>query len=408
MLPRLDLLKLEALLRYFQVTCEPAVAAMAPMTRAALVANVSTVAAETLVTSKSDANTCQDLLNATLRYFNEVKAHAASQEPPVEVPKAEDKWIDFSAVAEKAPKAKAPQSRKQSLPEEPRLMPKVIKYDDAGVPLSEQEQRTQAEKAASFTVIPWEEWLTSAAARDLDAEPADMAAITLVLRSLHCKGQVETQPVEVLLDLQSKQKAVKATRDLSQGTLEIPPCAPRSGKIWATSTHPNRVTIKVRSSGPETGPTRAYYVHPEYKLPEDATTEEMSAVADDTRLWSWKGDETLHPFWAVRRLSRDDKQKTASTTFNTETAEKDFNVVTVGQIGEDSISITLTVTVPMLTNSVALKKGDELFMETTAKMAAKRKITTWKEESAAHAKAKAKPQAKPKAKSSNALAIVEV
>ena len=420
--------KLEALLHYFHVTCKPAVAGMAPMTLARMQANVSVSAADALFLCKTGENVCAALQEATVEYDKQVREFAASRNPPVEVPEADHKWIEFSAVAEKETKAKAKAKAKASgkakLSHSP-ILPKVIAYDESGMPLSSQEVKvsTPVSKVPAVAAIPWREWMSSAAAQDLDMAAADMAAVTLVLRSLHCKGRLEDQPIEVSLDLQSGLKAVKVTKDIEEGRLEIPPCAPKSGKIWATSVHPFRVAIRVRDGGDAQQPQRVYYVHPEYKLPEDVTPEETAAVAAKTLVWEWKGDETLHPFWAIKRLSRDALQQLLhknraarmSAEFNMEYVERDFNVVTVGQITGDSTSITLTVSVPMLTNTSALQAGDEVLAEVAAKnKCAKRKDTDWKDDrrSAEIAKAKAAKTsaeiAKAKAKAANSLAIQEV
>ena len=58
-----------------------------------------------------------------------------------------------------------------------------------------------------------------------------------------------------------------------------------------------------------------YYVHPEYKVPSDKTPD--SAVAEGlkpgVRVWQWSGDESLHPFWAIQRLSADELEKKNGT-----------------------------------------------------------------------------------------------
>ena len=125
-----------------------------------------------------------------------------------------------------------------------------------------------------------------------------------------------------------------------------------------------------------------YYVHPEYKLPADATPDDAvaSGVLPGTRAWEWKGDETLHPFWAVQRLTPDElskrnfNQKT-NHEFNIALTEKDFNVVTVGSLGGQSVSMTTTVTVPIMTNTKAVAPGAELLMQRAgAREALKRKF----------------------------------
>ena len=53
--------------------------------------------------------------------------------------------------------------------------------------------------------------------------------------------------------------------------------------------------------------------------------------------------------------------------------DKEFSAVTVGASGGGSMSVTCTVVVPIMTNAVAVKKGEELFLEATRKKEAKRK-----------------------------------
>ena len=145
-----------------------------------------------------------------------------------------------------------------------------------------------------------------------------------------------------------------------------------------------------------------------------ATDAVASGVSPGTRAWEWKGDETLHPFWAVQRLTADELSKRnfrAKThqEFNIALTEKDFNVVTVGSLGGQSVSKTTTVTVPIMTNTKAVAPGAELLMEISPKtVVAKRKAPNWKDDVASVAKAKAKAgkaAAKPKPKPSSALEI---
>ena len=161
-------------------------------------------------------------------------------------------------------------------------------------------------------------------------------------------------------------------------------------------------------------------------MPEDVTAASgveppgpASGSAPSTRLWKWHGDETMHPFWAVQRESEPEmmrRQKAAEETarkpqgsnaavavpprFNTALKEMEFAVVTVGKMGGNSVAMTFEVTIPVLTTTVDVPEGEELFLETIAKAAGgtKRK-ETWKDDAAVAAKAKAaKPKPKPTAK----------
>ena len=116
-----------------------------------------------------------------------------------------------------------------------------------------------------------------------------------------------------------------------------------------------------------------YYVHPEYKMPEESKVKLDDAVASNVRAWEFKGDETLHPFWAAERLTEDERRKAQKGPFNLKFEDKVFSAVTVGASGGGSISVTFTVVVPIMTNAVDVKKGEELCLEETRKKEAKRK-----------------------------------
>ena len=82
--------------------------------------------------------------------------------------------------------------------------------------------------------------------------------------------------------------------------------------------------------------------------------------------------------------------------------DKEFSAVTVGASGGGSKSVTLTVVVPIMTNAVDVKKGEELFLESTRKKEAKRKEGSWLDDVAKAANA---PKAKAKAKTAPSLEL---
>ena len=440
---RSDLLKLEELLRYFHVTCASAVADLNPKERSAFSASVACVAADAFIACKRSEYLKETLLQATKKYWCDVAERLAAKIPPGQCPVAEQAWLNFAAVAE--PKAKASPAGKKAANAAAavaeRLLPRVILYDDAtDAPMGEQDTREEEEKesAVALVRVPWKEWMASEVAQNLDEAASLGAAATLVLRSLHHKGNVHMQDIDVKLNLETKQKTVVAVAELKPDTLQLPPCTPVAcGKVFTTSSHPLRVAIGISQRVERQGPTPAkrsnrktsqkdpaesaivkhtYYVHPEYKLPADATPDDAvaSGVSPGTRAWEWKGDETLHPFWAVQRLTADELSKRnfrekTDREFNIALIEKDFNVVTVGSLGGQSVSMTTTVTVPIMTNTKAVAPGAELLMEIAPKIAvAKRKAPNWKDDVASAAKAKAnavKSAAKPKPKPSSPLEI---
>lgn len=70
---------------------------------------------------------------------------------------------------------------------------------------------------------------------------------------------------------------------------------------------------------------------------------------------------------------------------------KSYNVVTVGNVKDDSIATTTSVIVPIITNEAAIAAGEELLLESAARPAAhKRKTESWKDDSARVAKKRGK------------------
>ena len=70
-------------------------------------------------------------------------------------------------------------------------------------------------------------------------------------------------------------------------------------------------------------------------------------------------------------------------------------MVTVGASHGSSIAVTLAVVIPIMTNTIDVKKGEELLMPIAAKNQAKRKAESWKDEVG---KGKGQPRAKPRGK----------
>ena len=81
------------------------------------------------------------------------------------------------------------------------------------------------------------------------------------------------------------------------------------------------------------------------------------AAASDVRAWQWNGDETLHPFWVVERVTEEERKKAQRGVFNLTLEEKELLAVTVGASSGGSLSVTFTVVIPIMTNTVDVKKG---------------------------------------------------
>ena len=80
-----------------------------------------------------------------------------------------------------------------------------------------------------------------------------------------------------------------------------------------------------------------------------------------------------------------------------------FSAVTAGALNKESIASTFAVVVPIMTNAVAVKKGDELSLEIIVKKETKRKEGSWKTDVARDAQP---PKAKAKTKTAaNSLEV---
>ena len=149
-------------------------------------------------------------------------------------------------------------------------------------------------------------------------------------------------------------------------------------------------------------------MHPEWKHPADvAVAGDGAAVA--ARVWEWTGDETMHPFWAVRRLTQDQLQKEAlGTQFNCSLVEKDFQVVTVGAYNGDSIAMSCTVKLSFMENTVPLPRGAELlWLAAKAKSKEAQKRETWQDDDKKKRKADAAAFATPTKEKKGATSKLE-
>jgi len=139
----------------------------------------------------------------------------------------------------------------------------------------------------------------------------------------------------------------------------------------------------------------SYFLHPEFKMPKHikddtavadtagsdgvaagaaCTSEDGAddaAVADE---WEWATacDESMHPCWAVRRMSKHQLAREtciahangkAIPRFSCKLEEEIMSCVSVGVVNERPVNVTRICKVPFLTNMVKVESGDELIME---------------------------------------------
>ena len=118
--------------------------------------------------------------------------------------------MDFDEVKQRN-KAKTAVAVK---PEPAKLMPKVILYDaTTGVPTNAQDVRAAQAQSTDIVVVPWKQWLGGRAAQTLPEKATHMAAILMVLYSLHTRGRIEMAPIDVSIDLTKHRKVVASSED---------------------------------------------------------------------------------------------------------------------------------------------------------------------------------------------------
>ena len=90
-----------------------------------------------------------------------------------------------------------------------------------GVPQNAQDVRAATDQEANIATVPWKEWYRGRIARHLCEKATHMAAIQLVLHSLHTRGRIDQAPIDVSIVLTKGRKVVKSSEDLPAGTLAL-------------------------------------------------------------------------------------------------------------------------------------------------------------------------------------------
>ena len=129
-------------------------------------------------------------------------------------------------------------------------------------------------------------------------------------------------------------------------------------------------------------------MNPDFKEDDTAVAESPdAAVAGSDDTWNWDCDNTMHPFWAVRRMTANSMAKCVSQAavgkprprFNCVIVTHDISCVTVGVLCNQSLNITRCFEVPLLCNSIPLREGEELILEIPEPKPQTQRKRSWKE-----------------------------
>ena len=143
-----------------------------------------------------------------------------------------------------------------------------------------------------------------------------------------------------------------------------------------------------------------FFLVPEWKAPQPAKEQaSIDEVQTEDRssgppaVWEWNGDETMHPFWAIQRVS--EQKKDAKDAPNMGFQNLSFSALTVGVVAQRAVNMTTEVIVPFLTNSIEIPRGAELRLQINeAKHDPRPNKRTWKDSVAEERKATPKKAAR--------------
>ena len=182
-------------------------------------------------------------------------------------------------------------------------------------------------------------------------------------------------PVSLLRSTTSGKVKVCARAAVAAGKVVLWPCVPNQSKVSTSSSHPDKLHVQVWAKDSEGSLKMSFYIHPEFVMPDKKTCPEVQKKDPAQELWTWTGKESLHPIWALTKLTPDDLGKRniltpdARVRFNMAIEEREVNIVVCGRV--------ITVRVPVAANTCELEAGEELVMEVQAKPKKEKAPSDW-------------------------------
>ena len=322
------------------------------------------------------------------------------------------------------------------------MLPKLITFDEStGCALTAQDEESEikAEATTPQLRLPWRAW--HAHASGFGRQEAAMRCALQVLHMLHVNQVYDDMPIDILFDETKNTKHVVATGVIPAESILLPPCVPKCKHLSAESVRPHRVAITVtvmsrvpvaepESSGPgirrqrvsqkmalsavaekaagasaSAGPTEGeesalapavagsrksfvptFYVVPEWLGPRSQLADDCDSDDTETKPeWTWCGDESMHPYWAIRRqtgtVTNWPRGTKPEQPCNMKFKEFAYTCVAVGSMRGTSVTTTAEVTIPFLTNEVEIPRGAELLLQVEEKTQQKKhKNRNWKDQ----------------------------
>jgi hypothetical protein len=181
-------------------------------------------------------------------------------------------------------------------------------------------------------------------------------------------------------------------------------------KVVAAAASDKKDSVEGRVSESTVERKSDFFVNPEFHPPQPKEKPAVAATGPNTHpkkavaaaeigiawgclpaAWDWGpiGKITMHPFWAVRRMTEQQLRKAMADQaskmrvpprFNCELVSHAITNVSVSVVNGNSVNITRILEVPFLTNTFELGEGEELILRVEdAKKPEAKKKKTWKD-----------------------------
>ena len=394
---------LEILLRFaHSTTCLRGLEGLPETQRSGLLGAIDVAAADAFYSAMTkvrprDHVTKKQMVDATRRHFRTISEQLGDWQVEQQGLAIAD-WLDFT------------EDQQTAVAENPGTTAvTVTTFDEAtGATQNAQASQPQPQPHGSTDpdtdrpsdVLPWRLWHKNSR-HELGAREADKASAVTALHVLHESYDVTMQPIDVLLLSDGKTHNVVTNREVDQHDICLPPCVPKQSKVSEESDHPKAVKIEQQVLGPnirlgivgEVMRKNEFFITPEFQAPKkrddaavagrhddeaavlraasDFVVAAGSAGYDDAQwLWGEGRKETMHPFWAVTRLTqRQLALESAKSTnglplrFNCEEVKRQITNITMCTIRDQIHNITRMLEVPVLTNTIRLRAGEQLILE---------------------------------------------
>jgi len=402
---------LESLLRFVHVTCKPDLDKLTPQSRNTMLALFDVAASDAFITAKPKRGNKAKIQEGLIAATAKIVADMGLTDPAGKA--ADQMWINFKRGGVDA----APTETSGDTAHAP-AAPAVIRFDETtGAQLNEQiefhiDDGAEERKPTPIT-LPHDFWHQNNAC--LGALEADKASAVAALHNLHEQLNISNYPLAIQTMSNCKSMLV-TTSPCEAKSIVLPPCVPKQSKVLDKTDHPGavRITLKVLRAvdDPGAGGTVmrqvTLFVLPEFQAPlqkpepqsntavaaatavaasgavggATAVAEETAVAASDavqegkTIQWMWgeRSAESMHPFWAARRLTeaqlqqaKQQAEKEKSTKpmlrFNCMLETRNLSVVCTASVAGICFNKTRILETPFLVNIEPLEQGEELILE---------------------------------------------